>query len=273
MQPELLFHLFGTTVQIQAYNLFAILGALTGAAAAFPLLKREGLPVWRALGLLAGMAAAFLIGARLFNYLINPAAYGGPLRIYTLRLAGLSLYGGIAGSLAVLLSWARVTRTAAWPLLDALVLPGGLAFALARVGCYLNGCCVGKVANSRWGVDFPLPENGQELFGGFFSWLGQSGTTVNLYPTQLYELSLALLGLIPVLWLYFRRRLPSGAAFLLYGTWFSALRLAVLPLRSLTYARIVVNLFYPLFYIGLILGGLFLFIRLYKKDKSTTTIL
>ena len=89
----------------------------------------------------------------------------------------------------------------------------------------------------------------------------------SLYPTQLFELSLALLGLIPVLWLYFRRRLPCGAAFLLYGVWFSAMRLAVLPLRSLPYAKIVVNYLYPMFYIGLILCGMFLLIRLYKKQS------
>ena len=267
MQPELTFYLFGTTVKIQAYILFTILGALTGTVVALPLFKREGLPALRALGLLTGMVVAFLAGARLLNFVINPAAYGGSMHVYTLRLAGLSVYGGIFGSLAVLLSWARATHADAWRLLDALVLPTGLAFALARVGCYLNGCCAGIAANSRWGVPFPLPENGQKLFGGIFSLLGKSCTTVNLYPTQLFELSLALLGLIPVLWLYFRRRLPCGAAFLLYGVWFSAMRLAVLPLRSLPYAKIVVNYLYPMFYIGLILCGMFLLIRLYKKQS------
>jgi phosphatidylglycerol:prolipoprotein diacylglycerol transferase len=267
MQPELTFYLFGMTVKIQAYILFTILGALTGTAAALPLFKREGLPLLRALGLLTCMAVAFLAGARLLNFVINPAAYGGSLHVYTLRLAGLSLYGGIFCSLAVLLSWARATRADAWRLLDALVLPTGLAFALARVGCYLNGCCAGIATGSRWGVPFPLPENGQELFSEIFPLLLKGCTTVSLYPTQLFELALALLGLIPVLWLYFRRRLPRGAAFLLYGVWFSSMRLVVLPLRSLLYAEIVVNYLYPMFYIGLILCGVFLLTQLYKKQS------
>lgn|GEM_PF-2494304 len=196
-----------------------------------------------------------------------PAAYGGSLRVYTLRLAGLSLYGGIFCSLAVLLSWARATRADAWRLLDALVLPTGLAFALARVGCYLNGCCAGIATSSRWGVPFPLPKNGQELFSEIFPLLLKGCTTVSLYPTQLFELALALLGLIPVPWFYFRRRLPRGAAFLLYGVWFSSMRLVVLPLRSLLYAEIVVNYLYPMFYIGLILCGVFLLTQLYKKQS------
>ncbi len=268
MKPELTFWLFGLFIEIKAYDLFTVLGALVGAAVALPLLKREGLPALRALGLLTGLAAAFLVGARLFNFMINPAAYGGALRLYSLRLAGFSLYGGISGLLAVLLIWTRITRTDVWALLDALVLPGALAFALARVGCYLNGCCIGKAANTRWGMDFPLPEKGQELFGGIFSLLGKGCTTINLYPTQLFELALALLGLIPVLWLYFWRRPPSGVVFLLYAIWFSAMRLAILPLRSLSYAGPVVKLFYPLFYMGIILGGIAWLVFLFKKNMT-----
>ena len=74
MQPELAFSLFGMSFTLKAYVLFALSGALAGIATALPLLKREGLPIRRALVLLLAMAAAFLIGARLFNYAINPRA-------------------------------------------------------------------------------------------------------------------------------------------------------------------------------------------------------
>lgn len=268
MQPELVLNLFGAEVQIRAYTLFTILGALTGTALALPLLKKAGLSARRALGLLTLLAGAFLVGARLFNYLINPAAYGGALKLYSLRLAGFSLYGGIIAILAVILLWTYLARVNVWPLLDALVLPGALAFALARVGCYLNGCCVGKAAaGSFLGANFPLTEQGQELVREILPFLGESITTVSLYPTQLFELALALLGLFPVLWFYFQRRWPAGAAFLLYSVWFSALRLLVLPWRSLSYPGAVTGIFYPLFYSGLILGGLYLLKKLLKDDK------
>ncbi|NMB35298.1 MAG: hypothetical protein GX989_03305 [Firmicutes bacterium] len=267
MHPLVAFNLFGAILEIKSYNLFALLGALAGTAAALPLLRREGLPARGASGLLICMAAAFLAGARLFNFALNPAAYSGALNLWSLRLVGLSLYGGICGSLLALLIWSRAAGTSAWPLLDAMVLPTGLAFAWARLGCYFNGCCAGRATASRWGVAFPIPEEGRELFSSFLSLLVESNFTVNLYPTQLFELALALLGLIPVAWFYYRRRLPPGAAFLIYGIWFSLMRLLILPLRSLPYREAVTKIFYPLFYIGLIGAGLYLLKRLYKRDK------
>ncbi len=268
MQPELAFSLFGMSFTLKAYVLFALSGALAGIATALPLLKREGLPIRRALVLLLAMAAAFLIGARLFNYAINPRAYDGALHIYTLRLVGLSVYGGILGALCTLLLYSGLAHVPALRLLDALVLPAGLAFALARVGCYLNGCCAGVATHSRWGVAFPLSDGELELLNGLPPLIGSIKPKLSFFPTQLFELSLVLLGLVPILWLYFRRRLPHGAAFLFYGIWFSAMRLAILPLRSLPYSPAIVHIFYPLFYAFLITIGLLALSLLYKKNRG-----
>lgn len=268
MHPEIALRLFGTMLEIKSYTLFTMLGALAGVLSALPLLRREGLRAPRAIGLLAVMAAAFLVGARLLNYAVNPGAYGASLHICSLRLAGFSVYGGILGALGALLLWARRAGTDPWPLLDALVLPAGLAFAFARVGCYLNGCCAGIPTDSFWGVPFPVRGGGAEVLSGIMWLPGKDAAMIWRYPTQLFEMSLALLGLVPVLWLYFGKKLPRGAAFLLYGVWFSAMRLLVLPLRSLPYPEIVVSLIYPLFYLALIATGLLLLRRLYRKAKS-----
>lgn len=268
MHPQLVFDLFGMSFTVKSYALFSISGALIGIATALPLLKREGLSIRRALLLSLALAAVFLIGARLFNYAINAAAYGGSLHIYTIRLAGLSVYGGILSALCALLLYARLARAPAWRLLDALVLPAGLAFALARVGCYLNGCCGGVATNSHWGVAFPMPAGELELLSGLFSLIGHGNPQIYFFPTQLFELSLALLGLIPILWLYLRQRLPHGAAFLFYGIWFSVMRLAMLPLRSLPYATAIVHIFYPIFYVLLITAGLVALWLLYQKNRS-----
>ena len=162
--------------------------------------------------------------------------------------------------------YSLLARVSAWRLLDAFVLPAGLAFALARVGCYFNGCCAGVATNSRWGVAFPMSAGETELLSSLFALLGNNNPKIYLFPTQLFELTLALLGLAPILWFYFRRRLPHGAAFLLYGMWFSGMRLAILPLRSLPYPSIVSHIFYPVFYILLIIIGLVALLLLYKKN-------
>jgi len=188
-----------------------------------------------------------------FSRCCNPSAYTGHLHIYSLQLTGLSLYGGVLGALLAFVVWTAVRRRSPLPILDALVLPSAVAFALARVGCFLNGCCAGKATNSFLGVVFPSKQAGEQ-FTGILALLGKSSVAV--YPTQLFEMSLALLGLIPVMWLYFRKKPRAGTVFLLYGIWFTAMRWAILPLRNLPYSETVTQVFLPLLYGGLIVAGI-----------------
>ena len=251
MHPELTIPLFGAA--IQAYTLFTVLGALAFTTAALPLLKRAGVRPLSALVLMVLMAAAFLVGARLWNYAINPAAYGSTLMWYSFRLAGFSMYGGLLGSALVLIFWTWFGRTRILPLLDALTLPSAIAFALARVGCFLNGCCYGVPTSSIFGVVFPLRGGAQETLDSMLSMVGMSLATAR-YPTQLFELALALTGLVPALMI--GNRMKGGSVFLIYGIWFSAFRLAILPLRSLPYDDLVVNTVYPALYTTLIVIGI-----------------
>jgi len=262
MHPELTIPLIGA--EIKAYTLFTVLGALAFAAAALPPLKRAGVKPLRALALLAVMALAFLTGARLWNVAVNPGAYAA-FKWYSLRLAGFSMYGGVLGSALVLFAWARLSRTPLLPLLDAIVVPAALAFALARAGCYLNGCCCGVITSSAWGVRFPEKNNAQDLISGLLPLIGIQ-LQANRYPTQLFELAFALLGLVPAL--VFGRRLISGSKFLLYGAWFSAMRFAILPLRSLPYDDFVIRAFYPALYLTLTVLGAAALILINKKEFS-----
>ncbi len=268
MKPEIYIELAGFALTLKSYVLLAWIGALSGTIIALPLLKREGLSGPRSLILLLSIAVAFLVGARLFNYLINPDAYGKGFEIYTLRLVGLSFYGGVLGAFFVVLLYARTAKVSALPLLDALVLPAGISFSLARVGCFLNGCCRGIVTESPLGVAFPISKAEEAALERVFSFFKIPIPQILYYPTQLFELALALIGLIPILWLYFKGKLPKGGAFLLYGIWFSAMRLAMLPLRILPYSPAITGVFYPAFYVGLILGGSLYFTHLYRKKAS-----
>ena len=265
MHPELTIPLFGGV--IQAYTLFTVIGAIAFTAVALPLLKRAGVMPPRALMLMVLMAAAFLIGARLWNYAVNPAAYGSTLMWYSFRLAGFSMYGGLLGSALVLAFWAKLGRTRILPLLDALTLPSAIAFALARVGCFLNGCCFGMPTSSVLGVVFPLRGGAQETLDSILSMAGMSLATAR-YPTQLFELALALTGLVPALMI--GKKMKGGSVFLIYGIWFSAFRLAILPLRSLPYEDLVINAVYPAMYLTLIAVGAFVLIF---ANKETAQIL
>ena len=266
MQPDIHLSFFGADLILKSYAVFTVLGATVAAVLALPLLRRAGLPTRRSLILMAVMAVGFLAGARLLNRLVNPGAYGESLHLWTLRLKGFSVYGGIAGALAALLVWLRLNRVPPWPILDAMTPPFGVAFATARVGCYLNGCCGGIPTSSACDVVFPSNDPG-ELLSDIFNLIGRPMMAV--YPTQLFEMGLALLGLVPVLWAYYKGKAPPGTSFLVYAVWFSAMRLAILPLRSLPYPDIVTKLVYPLLYGITIIIGSTLLIRLHTKHKNS----
>ena len=252
MKPE--YEIFGLT--LKAYSTLACTAAIAGAVLAWRPLRRAGLSPLRVFALLLGMCTAFLIGARLWNIAISPGNYGRTLKWYTPRMAGLSLYGGILGAAVVLFGLLRAWRKSAWPVLDAFAAPSGIAFCIARIGCFLNGCCAGIPTDSPLGMVFPSKQHVIPL--GLLS-----GFPLNraVHPTQLYELVGALVGIPIAVLLAKRLRLRAGARFLIYGVWFCAVRLAVLPLRSLSYGQAVTKVFYPALYLGLIVLGVFLLLR------------
>ena len=261
MHPIL--HVLG--LEIPAYSFCAVLAAAVASLLALPALRRAGLSTARAAGLLGMMCAAFLVGARLWNVAVNPGNFTGALKWYSLRLAGLSLYGGLLGAGLVLAAAVHKWRKPIFPVLDAMTVPGGVSFCIARIGCFLNGCCAGRATRSPLGIAFPAKEASHELLSEYLPFLSSAHT---VHPTQLYELAGAALGLPLAAALVRRFHLRQGALFLLYSAWFSAVRLAVLPLRALTYPDAVKNVVYPLVYLGIMVFGVVLTLRRGRQDSG-----
>lgn len=259
------FEVFGLT--LKAYSVMAYIAALAAAVLAWPSLRRAGLSPLRALALLLGMCAAFLVGARLWNVAVSPGNYTGSLKWYSLRMAGLSLYGGLLGAGIALFALMLGRRKSVPRVLDGFVLPIGASFSLARVGCFLNGCCAGKETDGVFGVVFPSKTKTVPL--------GPLGTfTIEkaVHPTQLYELAGALIGL-PIAFLLAKKlKLREGARFLIYGAWFCAMRLAVLPLRELSYGDTVTKIVYPAIYLALIALGVFLLVWREKRRPRAARV-
>lgn len=250
MRPEIA--VFGLT--LKSYSLCAWIAAFVCAVTVWKPMRRCGYSRIGAAVTLVAMCAAFLIGARLWNVAVNPDAYGGARKWYTLRMVGLSLYGGVLGAFCALLVSVKASRVRLPSVLDAFTVPYALAFCIARIGCFLNGCCAGTRTSLPWGVVFPDKPGG--IPGSIIPIKAPA-----VHPTQLYELLLALAGVFLCRVLVKRLRAGEGGLFFCYGAWFCALRLAILPLRSLPYSAAVKNAVYPALYGALLVLGVVLFLR------------
>ena len=86
---------------------------------------------------------------------------------------GKTILGGIVGGYAAveIAKWIGNVRSRTG---DAFALPVVVAVGIGRIGCFVAGCCYGRVTTMPWGVAFPMARD-------------DSG--VLRHPTQLYELA------------------------------------------------------------------------------------
>jgi phosphatidylglycerol:prolipoprotein diacylglycerol transferase len=149
-----------------------------------------------------------ILGGRLGYVLFYKPLYyfAHPVEILAVWQGGMSFHGGFLGVLVALLLFAR-TRGKRWLEVTDFVAPlVPLGLAAGRLGNFINGELWGRVTDVPWAMVFP-----------------QAGPEPR-HPSQLYQLSLEGLLLFAVLWLYTRRRRPSGAASGLFLVGYGACR-------------------------------------------------
>ena len=107
-------------------------------------------------------------------------------------LSGITFYGGLIGSVISMYLMLRLSKIKTqythrqW--FDLLTMPLIVFHICGRIGCFLAGCCYGKITDSFLGVVFPDNE-----ISGIFHY-GEK-----LYPTQLFEVFALAIILIIVL--------------------------------------------------------------------------
>jgi len=157
-----------------------------------------------------------LLGARIFYVIENHNQFqnGQWLDAFKIWQGGLVFYGGLFGAIAVAWYWFKVEK---WPFSYAFDLVAPyilLGHAIGRVGCFLNGCCYGNVADLHQGI-----------FDWGHGWVFQGGEDqLPHLPTQLWELAGDLALFFLLLWV---RRWTIRTPWLtisLYGLTYGLLR-------------------------------------------------
>jgi phosphatidylglycerol---prolipoprotein diacylglyceryl transferase len=146
-----------------------------------------------------------VIGAKLMFVLKNPERASLTDWSSLTAGSGFSSQGAILAAILVTIIFARLNKLPLATLLDAAAPPAVLAYAIARVGCFLAGDdCYGVPSDLPWTMAFPH---------------GFEPTEVRVHPLPLYE---AAYSIAIWYWLTLRQRQvfkPCSQFFLLLSTW------------------------------------------------------
>lgn len=208
-----------------------------------------------------------IFGARLAYVLFHIDEFAGnwtasfnPFGSDRFGIAGLNMYGGILAAVVASLIYFRVKKLPVLDTLDFFAPTVGLGLALARIGCFFNGCCFGKPTELPWGISFPDGSIPYYVYGD-----------AHLHPAQLYS-SLYGLGLFLVLHALLKRRRFAGQVLGLMFMIEAVFRIAIERVRYYEDEMLLrLNGFQPTFNevisVGLFLLGLVVY--LYGKKRET----
>jgi len=225
----------GAYLPIHAFGVLAAAGFLAALWVALDRGRREKLAettiwdVWTA-SLLGGLAGARLLYvAEQWDFFAQK-----PAQVFAIWRGGLVWYGGLAGALLAVGLYLRYRRQPALPVIDAVTPATMVGLALGRIGCFLNGCCFGRVTDLPWGVSYPRDGGSGQFHSALAHQVSppfayqvetmhldpQAAASFPVHPTQLYESAATLLIFLLLTAYYPRRRRPGEVLWLmlvLYG--------------------------------------------------------
>ena len=178
-------------------------------------------------------ALAGLIGARLFIvFIYHPSYYlSNPLEIFKIWKGGVSFHGALLFSIIAVYFFCKKHKLKFLEIMDLLIIPTALGFALGRIGNFLNGELYGRITSVPWAVKFSTVE-------GF------------RHPSQLYESAKNFLIFFTLLFLNKKKHKP-GFLLAIFLIMYSVLRFLIEFVRE------------PEIYIGFLTMGQFLNILMF----------
>lgn len=212
MRPWL-FHL--GPLHIPSYFFLLALGMGAAIYVSLKLAESEGVHLVRFLDLCFWLFVLGMVGARLLHVLADghfwdyvnlcffperlnpPLAQSNCWQSLNLLRGGFAFYGGFLLATPVVVALIRKHQMGVAPMADIFVPGVALGLVFGRLGCFLAGCCYGKLSP----VDFPLAS----VFTDPASLARPLG--LRLYPTQLFAAGTNLIIFLFLrLWLWPRRR-------------------------------------------------------------------
>ncbi|OQX53216.1 MAG: prolipoprotein diacylglyceryl transferase [Candidatus Cloacimonas sp. 4484_209] len=215
-----LFHI--GSFQIHSYGVMQAIAFFTAIYIAVLRGKREGIKSDTIFDLAIWILVSIVIGARIWYVIEHFNEYtSNPFDIFKVWQGGLVFYGGYIGAVIGGLLFLKKRKLSFTKIGDIMAPSFAIAISIGRIGCFLNGCCYGKISQ-RWGIPFPAREFPPPYADQLRHGLINQGATHSLpvIPTQLYS-TLDNLVIFVILILLSRRKPFQGFLlwlfFALYG--------------------------------------------------------
>ncbi len=138
---------------LHPYPTMLALGAMAGIVTATRLAPWLALPPARTYAALVLLLVPALAGSRLLFVVMHWAQFrDAPGSIWRTNSGGLALYGGLLLTLALSFPLLRALRLPVAEFWDSATVVILIGMAFTKVGCHLNGCCVGRRSSAWWAV-------------------------------------------------------------------------------------------------------------------------
>ncbi len=206
---------------INWFGVLMAMGFVSGLTNWVILGKKRGRDVNYCSDLMVWIIIAGVIGARTAYVVANWDLFrDAPLTVFRVDQGGLIFFGGFAAAGIAVLIFSRLRHENLLGLFDFVITSVPLAHAFGRIGCFMNGCCHGKLYDGPMSVTYPAKS---------LPWLYQTHEglitrfaecSLPVHPVQLYEAAynLAIFAVISVIYRKMSGRLgfTAGVYLLLY---------------------------------------------------------
>ncbi|MDD5698822.1 MAG: prolipoprotein diacylglyceryl transferase [Victivallaceae bacterium] len=242
---------------IRWYGVMAAVGFLLAAALITLNRKRAGMSENQASTLTFIAIICGVTGARIFYVMENWSTQfrGNFPEVFRIDHGGLVFYGGFFLAMAGIITYCRMAKLDMIRVMDVFTPGLALGHAVGRIGCFLNGCCFGKITHSWLGVHYPEGSGPAMRFA-----------EAPVHPVQLYEAGGNIL--LTVFLLILLRRSGRGITMAAYMVLYGALRFGDEFFRGdYHYNELWLGIFTPGQVIGLLLipAGIFILIHFVRK--------
>ncbi len=236
-----LFHIGG--IPVHGFGLCLALGFLAAWQAAARLYRKTKrnpddlsvLVTWTMISGIVGARVAYVLEHWTREFADNP------MQIFRVDSGGLMFYGGLIGAILAGSIYLRIKRENYIEMFDIALTAVPIGQAFGRLGCFLHGCCHGKMA--EWGVCFPKGSPAWHLQVSEGKLSSAALQSLPVIPSQLLE-SIADFGLFLLLFLGFDwlRKRP-GSSTMGYLAGYAIIRYCVELTRGDDRMRVVAGIF------------------------------